>query len=496
MNTEIIFGPAGTGKTTTLLNICDEIFSKGVHPMDVAFFTFTRKAANEALDRACKKFSFEPDDLPYFRTLHSFAFQCLGMVRGQVVSNDDYRLICETLGFPVSSCPVKSGDEDFIFVQKELGDKLIFADNFARIKKKSIREAFSDLNPEDYSYYELRLFSDYYEKFKSAESVLDYTDMLYKYIQEGETLPFKYVIVDEAQDLSPIQWDLVNKVTLNCEKRYIAGDDDQSIFVWAGADARQLIDLEGERKILNKSYRLPKTVYSMAMNIVSCISHRVEKDFAPREEEGTIEYHQDLDSLDMSQGNWLLLGRNNYHLQSAVDHCFTNGWWFDAPRMKSYTKYIRVILAYQAMIEGQGISYALAKDIMKYIKCDKDIKHRHRNTKVTKIDFIDIGIKPKVWYDDFDLMEVEDVEYIRSALRNGEDLRKEPRIKISTIHGAKGGEADKVALMTDISKRTYDDFDNDPDTEHRVWYVGVTRAKHELHIIKPKTQRSYYDYLC
>jgi len=74
-----VFGPPGSGKTTYLLNVVEQELENGISAAGIGYFSFTRKAANEARDRAILKF---PDlnartDFPYFRTLHSLAFHCL-----------------------------------------------------------------------------------------------------------------------------------------------------------------------------------------------------------------------------------------------------------------------------------------------------------------------------------------------------------------------------------------------------------------------------------
>ena len=75
-----------------------------------------------------------------------------------------------------------------------------------------------------------------------------------------------------------------------------------------------------------------------------------------------------------------------------------------------------------------------------------------------------------------------------AALRRGEKPTKTPRIRLSTIHGAKGGEADNVVLFTDMANRTYKDMQKYTDNERRVFYVGVSRAKSNLNIVIPRTK--------
>jgi DNA helicase-2/ATP-dependent DNA helicase PcrA len=80
-------------------------------------------------------------------------------------------------------------------------------------------------------------------------------------------------------------------------------------------------------------------------------------------------------------------------------------------------------------------------------------------------------------------------------LSNEEKLSQEPRIEVSTIHAAKGGECENVIVVLDNAKKIRDSIENNidkADEEHRVWYVGVTRTKENLYLLKPKKERYGY----
>jgi len=110
---------------------------------------------------------------------------------------------------------------------------------------------------------------------------------------------------------------------------------------------------------------------------------------------------------------------------------------------------------------------------------------------LTEFDFY----KEHDWYEVF-TQDYEECLYIREMLRSEEQLSKPARVKLSTIHAAKGGEATNVLLILDNTKKIRDAIDKSEDKhdeEHRVWYVGVTRAKQNLYIMTAKQEDKGYD---
>ena len=481
-NLNIVLGPPGTGKTTKLLNLVEQHLNEGVRPEHIGYLAFTRKAADEAAERAFAKFNYTREDLPYFRTIHSLCFQQLNLKRSDVMTKTHYQELGDMLGLEVDG-GVDMG-EGQVFGMRT-GDKLFFLENMARVKQKDLKEIYNEYNDDDINWFELERLSRALVSYKEKRKIIDYTDMLMKCLKVATFPKLRILFVDEAQDLSSIQWNIINEVGKETEVVYIAGDDDQAIYRWAGADVNQFIKLEGKSTVLNKSYRVPSSIWDLATKLSLRISSRIKKEFKPTEETGEVRWYMDPEDVDISQGTWYLLARNGYMLNQLENICIKNGYPFTIVGRRSplSSEALQAIRFWTRLSKGESIVGSGIKLIYKYMvtRCPRGINPEGYYT------ISDFNLKPGIWHERLNKIDTKRREYYIMLLKRGENLDQDPRIKISTIHGVKGGEADNVMLLTDIAPRTFREMHSLPDDEIRVFYVAVTRAKKSLHIVQPNT---------
>ena len=277
------------------------------------------------------------------------------------------------------------------------------------------------------------------------------------------------------------------------ENNYIAGDDDQAIFKWAGADVNRFITLGGEYIKLTQSYRIPAKVHEFAMKIINKVGNRIPKQWKPRTVEGSLSTYADFRHIDMSKGEWLVLTRTRSMLDELEDVIYKNGLYYKNKFKKSYEQDLYdAINDWEHLRQGQLLNYKQIEKIYSYMS--KNHVEKNKLKIMIKDAFFGIdqltnqyGLKTKdVWYEAFDNAPSKKVSYIRQMRKNGEQLNKKPRIILSTIHGVKGGEADNVVLLTDLSRQTLKEYERVPDDVNRLFYVGATRTKEHLHIVEPK----------
>ena len=361
---QVILGPPGTGKTSTLLGLLEEELERGTEPERIGFFTFTKQAVQEGKTRAISRFEINKNQLPYFRTLHSLCFLQLGLTKESVLGGSDLHDLNEKLNLRLSGSG--TSDEGHISgISKD--DRLLFIENLARMRQTSLENQWQEVD-DAVGWFELERFATGLKLFKQDRLLLDYTDMLQQFLERGVAPKLDVMFVDEAQDLSPLQWAVVRKLCDSADRIYIAGDDDQAIYRWAGADVDYLIRNSKDAMILKQSYRIPKSIHNLAVRCIGQVSSRVHKVWNPREEKGLVRWEASFDNIDMTEGDWLVLARTNYLLQDVEDYCRSEGWFFKNKNRTSISeKKVRAVRSWESLRAGGLIAMTEVTNILNYL---------------------------------------------------------------------------------------------------------------------------------
>ena len=468
-----VVGPPGTGKTRRLLNNVQRYTDIGVPISKIGYFAFTRKAANEARDRFLKiRTDLTKKDVKYFQTLHSLAFNRLGLKEENVMQELNYKAIGETCGIQIKYASYETNNWNGIFSSNSEYLTMI---NLARVRQISVTDQL-DRN-EHLSRIErdkLEAIEKEINNYKKVYGLIDFTDMIQKFLDKDVVPDLDVIFVDEAQDLSLIQWSMINKIERDtkCDV-WIAGDDDQAIFGWAGADVDSFINYEAEEIPLKQSERVPTSIQKMALNVIERIQeNRIDKEYFPKSESGEIFERYKLTDIDMSTGDWLILTRTKSILKNIPTYLKKKGYFFETA-------------------QGNSIGKSLYEDTKHWYNLQKKISipdiHLQRVKERIK-GSMNLSLK---WYDAFNNVSESQITYMRLLLLNNEDPTRAPRIKVSTIHGAKGGEATNVVLFLNETENTVKGARKSiakRDEEYRVWYVGLTRSMKNLYLIKSKNK--------
>ncbi|MFA9417201.1 UvrD-helicase domain-containing protein [Natrinema sp. HArc-T2] len=565
-----LFGGPGSGKTTALLDHVEDILDQdGVTFRDILVVSYTRAAAQEVRERLAERLGESPRALQgNVCTMHAKAYELLDLSRSDVIGESDKEDFCDEYGIEYED--EYSGAGRRTARSTTIGNKVIATSQWLQRTSRDVSDWYDvpfqwdeeevrlppeiDPNAQEGNKYTPTWPSDddridvpeairAWRSYKGEQGKIGFADMLER-VEQRSLLPnVDYLVIDEFQDITTLQYDVYEEWKPHMKQVLIAGDDDQVVYSWQGADPALLLEEEVDDDIiLPNSYRLPSNVLNAVNKEIRHIDQRQDKDLKPRKEGGAVEARTNASMLDVvrmvrrtlveGDGTIMVLFRARYQMFQFIDEFITEGVPFTSltdQRMWTdrLTQYVRAVEAIDAGEDVTGLQARRLADMLQesaFGTNDRDdlfdeIDERQEDAGIDDLE--NLMIPTEVISDHVPFMpgpaSASDMlrkvtnfqkKSVRAYFAIGEYQGMDTdRVRVGTIHSAKGREADHVLVGTDLTEKvveqmvaTVDDPEAIPgceeftkttspvpvltDNERRVFYVGMSRARERLVLLE------------
>ena len=357
----------------------------------------------------------------------------------------------------------------------------------------------------------------------------DFTGLLELALVEGSDRALDLLAVDEAQDLTPLEWALVDRWRRHAERFLVVGDPDQAIYGWAGAAGEQLVrwlrDGRPARR-LSQSWRVPRACHRLARAVIADVQDRVDAPYAPADRDGSIESLVPEEAwlvaaqVQDAGGSVLVLSRTRAGAAAAVQELLDADVPHIAERGRAVlgtadqpSRLLSVCRALDALAGGRA---PWATDARRLVQClaarggpgfARPGVKTHLGTLLTgrrdriALDALAdaglaVGALGPAW-------DRGDAKWWRGAVIPSQVLPEEllivrdwhlvhgsrlhdvaGRVRVTTCHGSKGREADLVVLDARARWGRRAQSPEDRDEDRRVLYVALTRARERLILVR------------
>lgn len=516
-----LVGGAGTGKTTSLMELIEKLVERLGSVGDIGFATFSRAARAEAVTRACAAFGYDEGDLArdgWFRTLHSACYRIAEARSSSLIVGDTkegQKWLEGRIGVALKTVlDDETGANTFIgeSVEARALNLWDYARNTLQPLQQVCEEA-GEIYPDTPWYEDVRAVVEKYESAKRLGGRIDFADLVmqvggvgaspssgfYDIPPVGEVPEVAAWLIDEAQDLSPLTAKVVDRLAASpsCRWLYLVGDPFQSIYGFAGASPRPFMDWQvAKSRVMPRSYRCPKIISDLGERILSGCSDYWERGIEPAGHDGSIEEADigDLTSIVSPGEDWMLIARANYivgRIRRMLDDADLPHRSTKSDSMSQATRGKRALYLLEQgksvdpadfgcalqLVPSQGLLEWGAKSnydptayesihlaTLRAAGCKEEFQTAVFTGEWARL--VDGGEKFRDW-----------------AERWGLEAAAAPRIRVGTIHSVKGAEADNVLVVNSSCQRFAVGAaasESRADEERRLGYVAVTRARRRL----------------
>lgn len=557
----VLIGPPGTGKTRAVLDSwLKPALASGLEAESVLGCSFTTAAANEMRSRLAEDSGLTFQSLRRAcKTIHSEALRLARgsgaltelftetpkpsspagravldeKLSGQVGLADVGKTGTDDLGVAVMDAveaePAVSGWEHLARPERELDAEARRLWDIARNRYPQYGTDTANIDPllrkvlylsdTAWGLPSLAAAVMEYEASKRAAGQIDFTDMLRQAL-DIEPPSRRLVVVDEAQDLSPLQIAVARRWGERADQVVWVGDPDQGIYAFAGADGSYLTGLIQEgtpTRRLSKSWRVSSEAHGLARGLIRRNRDRVDAPYEAAEHEGEVTHHdwheEVVDVVIAKKAPTMILARSARQL-AAYARCLSDaGEPFvneRGPSPLQAPKRVRMLRAILAIRRGTKLDVPMAKALVDALpgrpkglwfsrtkrEAQESLREQEEGALIDATQLQEIGVQLTPLIDAgsaaqalSELKVAKCSELLRIVERHGEGaLVLEPRILLTTIHAAKGRESDVVVVDLQAPLPTLREVERgeaELQTERRVLYVALTRARRHLALVHP-----------
>ena len=521
----LVLGPPGCGKTHALVKFFRERVAAGVPPDRIACLAFSRAGKRELLERLGGDPSLTKSDLAWVRTIHSAALRLLrehSLTR--IMGEREWQEFSAKHHYHFTRVDEDdAADEPELRVPPRLtsDDALRHAYDWGRNLRLSPAQTLAGyrcaaLRPDQFEAYVRR-----YEALKRERLLSDFLDLLEDVLEQGLRPDVEVFLIDEAQELSPLQLAVLAQWTADCPHVCLGGDDDQAVHGFQGGDSAWLVELSRQCRttILTKSWRVPAAAHALAQRLIARNRLRVQKVYYPTSAAGEVLRLSLAGTYPLLDGSCstFVLARNRIFLRPVAKELIARLVPFvveggGAPSPLSNKKLVAAVGTATVICRRDGARFSAASlaQLLEFVPtgalATKETRAAlHAAARVGTVLSVEVmvaqyGLGPLLEYlysagpfACFEGIPQRTRRYLAGLQAKYGEI-PEPCITLTSIHGSKGREAKLVVVLADMSTKSYRQYvGKECEEENRIFYVAVTRTRDTLVLVDPQG-RKHFDF--